>query len=133
LKNGKKIWVLGGLIVAAFLLTMPASAAAKVYVEGYLGGVLPGPANTDVTTSGSRNILVVPNIIACSKDNHLGGSIDPAVIGGLKAGTWFVPQGFLGFNYPDWMKYLGFYLDLSFNRLEFPHQGGRTLANCLGN
>jgi hypothetical protein len=133
MKNGKKTWFLLGLLFAALLLTMPANVAAEVYVEGYLGGVQAGPANTEVTTSGSRANPVVPNIIACRKDNQLGGSIDPAVIGGLKAGTWFVHDGFLGFNYPDWMKYLGFYVDLSFNRLEFPHQGGRTLANCLGN
>jgi hypothetical protein len=28
---------------------------------------------------------------------------------GLKIGTWFVKNGFLGFDYPDWMKYFSFY------------------------
>jgi hypothetical protein len=46
-----------------------------------------------------------------------GKSYHPAFVGGLKIGTWFVKEGFLGFNYPDWMKYFGFYLDLSYHRL----------------
>ena len=40
----------------------------------------------------------------------------------MKLGTWFVPEGFGGANYPDWMKYLGFYLDFNYHRLNFRRQ-----------
>ena len=39
--------------------------------------------------------------------------------GGVKLGTWFVREGTLGFDYPDWMKYLGFYLDFKVHRLVY--------------
>lgn len=52
------------------------------------------------------------------------GNIDPAVVGGLKVATWFVKEGFLGMNYPDWIKDLGFYLDFSYHRLNFSQVTG---------
>jgi opacity protein-like surface antigen len=52
------------------------------------------------------------------------GQIAPAVVAGLKIGIWFVRKGFLGYNYPDWMKYLGFYIDFSYHRLFFSRQSG---------
>ena len=50
--------------------------------------------------------------------------LKPAVTGGIKLGTWFVPEGTLGFNYPDWMKYFGFYLDFKVHRLVYERNIG---------
>ena len=45
-------------------------------------------------------------------------------MGGVKVGTWFVKEGFLGWSgYPDWMKYFGFYTDFSYQRLYMRKQG----------
>jgi opacity protein-like surface antigen len=45
------------------------------------------------------------------------------VIGGLKIGTWFVKEGTLGHDYPNWMKYLGFFIDFSYQRLVMHGEG----------
>jgi opacity protein-like surface antigen len=57
------------------------------------------------------------------------GNLSPAVLGGLKVGTWFVKEGFLGFNYPEWMKFFGFNLDFSYHRLDFSTQKFSSLVS----
>lgn len=118
--------MLGWLLLIVWVLTLPVGAVAEVYVETYIGGV--STANTDmtITTHGSAPTLPAPNIIGETRSSHLTGRIDPAVLGGLKVGTWFVREGFLGYNYPEWMKYLGFYLDLNYHRMEFKRQSGAS-------
>ncbi len=101
------LWVLAGLL----LLAVP--ARAEMYVEAYLGGNFAG-SPTDSNSGHWANAGAAGPFIFKSS-----GHIDPAVAGGLKLGTWFVREGFLGLNYPDWMKYLGFYLDFSYHRLDF--------------
>lgn len=71
----------------ALLLALSTVAQAAMYVEGYVGG------NT----------------------SNLGGS--PSVIGGWRLGTWFVPEGALGLNYPKWMRNFGFYTDISISQI----------------
>ena len=71
----------------ALLLALSTVAQAALYVEGYVGG------NT----------------------SNLGGS--PSVIGGWRLGTWFVPEGALGLNYPKWMRNFGFYTDISISQI----------------
>ncbi len=111
----KKSYALAGvMILAAVLMVMPVGAKAEMYVEAYLGGLFAGDLGSDVTA-------VVPT----ANQTVIGsapGHAQPAVIGGLKLGTWFVKEGFLGYNYPDWMKYLGFYLDFSYHRLDLKNQ-----------
>jgi opacity protein-like surface antigen len=100
---GKKCYaVLGVVLLTVTLLALPGPAKAETYMEAYLGGV------------GAADFY--------SSQSHLNLGVSPAVIGGLKLGTWFVPNGFLGYQYPDWMKYLGFYTDFSFQRLDVPQQ-----------
>jgi opacity protein-like surface antigen len=108
--TGKKIYArLGVTILTLVLLALPGAARAETYVEAYVGGV------------GAADFY--------SSQTHGSLSVSPAVIGGLKIGTWFVPTGFLGYQYPDWMKYVGFYTDFSYQRLDVPQQrrrGGRV-------
>jgi hypothetical protein len=74
----------------ALLLTLSTAAQAALYVEGFLGG------------NAASNL----------------GSGTPTFIGGWRLGYWFVPEGVLGINYPDWMKYFGFYTDISLNQVK---------------
>lgn len=105
------------------LLALAGVASAEMYVEGYIGGAIPGNAgmNFFISHPGTNRV----------ESNDPIGSYAPAVIGGVKVGTWFVKEGVLGFNYPDWMKYLGFYLDFSYHRLDNPDQGAYTTASGL--
>jgi opacity protein-like surface antigen len=107
----KVVWTLGVLFFAAALLTLTGPAKAEMYIEGYLGGSGASCLTTDVTAHFPDD----PDDSAKIKTSNQGRA---AVIGGLKIGTWFVPTGFLGYNYPDWMKYFGFYTDFSFHRLD---------------
>lgn len=110
-------------LLAAALVVLPVGAQAEMYVEAYLGGNLASSQSFNYgasPTPGYTYTVSVP------------GNYDPAVVGGLKIGTWFVKEGFLGFNYPDWMKYLGFYLDFSYHRLNQRHQAARYQENYFG-
>jgi opacity protein-like surface antigen len=147
----KKVgWILGVLLLVAALLSLPGPAKAEMYVEGYLGGggaagvplnpVVSGTFSregagmaADTVTTSSLSSLRYYDISAnYGISNHINASADPYVIGGLKLGTWFVPTGFLGYNYPDWMKYLGFYIDFSFQKLDFHHQPATFGAGVSG-
>lgn len=121
----KKSYVLAGaMILAAVLLVMPVAAKAEMYVEAYLGGVFAGDLGDTLGVRIDNGNRVTGN---------QPGVAQPAVIGGLKVGTWFVKEGFLGYNYPDWMKYLGFYVDFSFHRLDLKNQSfGAVNRNGAG-
>lgn len=110
------------LAAVAALVLVPALSWGEVYVEGYVGGSLGDNSSMSCTT-----LHPIGGNLAYENHN-IPGRIDPSVIGGVKFGTWFVKEGFLGFNYPDWMKYLGFYLDLSYNKVDYRHQRMNSVA-----
>ena len=111
------------LILAAALVVLPVGAKAEMYVEAYLGGNFPGSSSFGYGASPAPGYAYTVSA---------PGNFDPAVIGGLKIGTWFVKEGVLGFNYPEWMKYLGFYVDFSYHRLNLRHQAAHYRENYLG-
>jgi opacity protein-like surface antigen len=111
----KAVWTLGVLFLAAALLTLSGPAQAEMYIEGYIG------ANTAASFDKSVTVFNVENEGEIAHGSLPGGP-NAAVIGGVKLGTWFVPTGFLGYSYPDWMKYFGFYTDFSFHRLDARRQ-----------
>ncbi|MBI4962379.1 MAG: hypothetical protein HY913_03810, partial [Desulfomonile tiedjei] len=96
------------LLLAALMVALPGPANGEMYVEAYLGGCQ--PANMGQTFN-VRDVS--PGLNGVHQINRLdfSGKAGPTVLGGLKLGTWFVKEGFLGYSYPDWMKYFGFYLD----------------------
>jgi len=114
----KRTCLLAGFFLAAVLLVLPVGARAEMYVEAYLGGGFAGDLGADLHAT-------LPTV-AQSGTGNLPGHAQPYVIGGLKLGTWFVKEGFLGYNYPDWMKYLGFYLDFSYHRLDLKNENFNT-------
>lgn len=63
---------------------------------------------------------------------HVPGRVDfqinLAIGGGVRAGTWFVPEGFPGFNYPRWLRFFGCYVDLEIHSLNFRPQPLDTVA-----
>lgn len=113
----KRYGFLRWLFMAA-VLAFPLAGQAEVYVEAYLGGVQAGNAGTNFSVP---HDIDSPTDFEIAKLNSVG-RYKPAVIGGLKIGTWFVKEGFLGYSYPDWMKYFGFYVDFSYHRLDMPKQ-----------
>jgi opacity protein-like surface antigen len=122
----------GLLLLAAVLLALPGPAPAEMYVEAYLGGVQ--GANTPLRPGISDSVSInfgEFQVDANFRAGRIPGKLDPAVMGGLKIGTWFVKEGFLGMNYPSWMRYFGFYLDFMMHRLNFRRQAG-TAALALG-
>jgi opacity protein-like surface antigen len=107
----KTVWTWGIMLLAAGLLALPGSARAEMYLEAYLG------ANT--AASFDKTVKITSNADPADfATANLPGGPNAAVIAGLKLGTWFVPTGFLGYAYPDWMKYFGFYTDFSFHSLD---------------
>jgi len=108
------------LVAALALLALAVGTAqAEMYVEGYLGGNI-------VATSPQPLELSVNPLFAqpANVDLQYPSTAQISFMGGLKVGTWFVKEGFLGFNYPNWMKYLGFYLDFSFHKLNIQRSIG---------
>jgi opacity protein-like surface antigen len=108
---------LGILVLIAALAMAAVPARAEMYVEAYIGGNF--AANTPSSVSGNWTTGPYGPFTFNSSE-----SIDPALMGGMKIGTWFVKEGFLGMNYPDWMKYLGFYFDLNYHSVNFQKGSG---------
>jgi opacity protein-like surface antigen len=106
-------------LALSLLLAMPAAVRAEMFVEGLLGGTTAADMGSP---SFHQRDLPPPTTIP---DGDLGsflkfqtnGATSPAVIDGIRLGVNFVPTGTLGCNYPDWMKYFGFYTDFTYHTL----------------
>ena len=127
----------GVVVLALFLVAMSGPVQAEMYGEVYLGGVqgldtsLSGnfAGSAPVTASGLPGPGGDPLFVSSCLENYAArfsnsGKLKPAVQGGLKFGTWFVREGTLGFDYPDWMKYFGFYVDFKVHRLSYESKSG---------
>jgi hypothetical protein len=129
----KRTFAVLGMVLLAALLIMPGTATSEMYIEGYMGGV--GASNSSQSYSDSGNgaygdFTTPPagvNVGYASTWNS-GGSIpgrfdNPFFTGGMKLGIWFDRTGVTGgYNWPDWAKYFGFYLDLSYHNLNLRQQ-----------
>jgi hypothetical protein len=114
--------ILIGWLFLALLALMPTGARAEMYVEGYAGYVRAATVFRDYLTLTTHHPT-----LGTYEEHHTRGTSLPAVIGGVKLGTWFTNQGVLGFSYPSWMKYCGFYLDFNYHRQNFR----RRLSNTI--
>ena len=136
----KKNLMFVGLVLVALAL-LPAAATAEMYIEGYIGGV--GVANDSLGFSGTGSGSTGPinfgtqNILGTLYNNvtletqsvwgftgTIPGRLDnPFFTGGLKLGIWFDRTGITGgYAWPDWMKYFGFYLDMSYHNINYRPQ-----------
>jgi hypothetical protein len=134
----------GGLwlfVTLALLLALPTAAQAEMYGEVYLGGVQ-GVGDTPslnhnfsgtVPASGSGRGSGLNWLDSFSGTfSHSGFNLKPTVQGGIKLGTWFVREGTLGFDYPGWMKYFGFYLDFKVHRLVYERNSASAVGAVSG-
>jgi len=127
----RKAYVLLGMVMALTLVFCPGSAQALMWV-GAQGGVNV-LANTDVDV----------NVFGSTFTAHDVRFDNPQAIGGLQIGYAFVKEGFLGYNYPEWMKYFAFIVDFTYNTYEVRSQDvsvtgispedGEKVAQFLGN
>jgi opacity protein-like surface antigen len=113
----KKMGVLAAAMAMAFLFVGVASA--EMYVEGYLGAAQAGNVGKNFTI---HDVVTTTGAPPVNWQVNSPGTTDVTVLGGVKLGTWFVPEGFAGLSYPSWMRYFGFYTDFSYQRLSFRAQ-----------
>ena len=149
MKGIRKIW---GVLVLAGLVVLPVAAQADMFVEGFIGGVTGsgdsgsfnnggafaptvqfiGPGHFQFVPPGTPGSFSLGPMWSARFRGSFNSGVEPAVIGGLKLGTWFTKEGFLGYSgYPDWCKYLGFYLDFSYSKLNYTHSNSYTAISLL--
>jgi hypothetical protein len=105
------------LVLALLFLTL-GKTSAETYVEGFIGN------NFSVTSPDPIEFNVNPNYKAIKTFPEYPRSVSSKILFGGKLGTWFSKDGFPHFDYPDWMKYLGFYLDFTANGLDYAREVG---------
>lgn len=110
----KKTRILGTFILLIFLSP---KSNCQLYIEGYGGGMI---GWSDIAHLKTKNTYGI---------NGLKGSFDvptkqtaSTFVGGFKLGLWFDKMGSVKFDGPECLKHLGFYLDLSFNPLNYNHK-----------
>jgi hypothetical protein len=114
----KKACVLGVVVLLATLLALPGVGQSAMWVGAELGGNWATGSADLGPFSGNTNFN------------------NPTVIGGATIGYDFVNSGFGGYNWPDWMKYFSFAMDITFNRLHLNSVsdislGGATIPETL--
>ncbi len=105
----KRTHVILGLALA-LTLVIAGTAQSAMWVGAQVGANF--AANTDVDISSNGNNFLKFNSAA----------VEPAVIAGITIGYNFVREGFLGYNWPDWMKYFSLATDFTFNRYDMRKQ-----------
>jgi hypothetical protein len=89
-------------------------------VEGFLGGTTAtslGNASFHQTDVETDHIIPEGERVGSNFYLNNNEAVAPSLIGGGRIGYWFVPEGALGADYPDWMKYFGVYTDVSYQSL----------------
>jgi hypothetical protein len=102
------------MVIPFLTILFVGSAQGELYLEGYMGD------NFAVSSPHPLEIKANP-LYSSAKivSTNYPQNVSFSLLGGVKLGTWFVREGFLGFDYPSWMKYLGFYLDFCFHSISF--------------
>jgi opacity protein-like surface antigen len=110
---------LGLMFLALTLVLAPGVGNAAMWVGGQLGGHIMDNTGYDVNVGG---------LSATVQDVKM----EPSVIGGITIGYDFVKEGFLGYDWPDWMKYFGVALDFTYNRMDIRGQQVNVNVPALG-
>jgi opacity protein-like surface antigen len=97
------------LLITAVFFTLPGVGGAAMWI-----GAQGGPN------------FVADGDIKASFDTHIERlkyvKTDPSFLGGVTIGYDFVKEGFLGHDWPNWMKYFSLALDLTYNNYSQPAQ-----------
>ena len=107
----KKTYVLGMAVLVAALLALSGVAQSAMWVGAELG-VNAQPGKTGMSVDGRG--------VSTSE----GTGIQPSVIGGATIGYDFVNSGFGAYNWPAWMQYFSFAMDITYNRLHINQGSG---------
>ena len=107
----KKTYVLGMAVLVAALLALSGVAQSAMWVGAELG-VNGQPGKTNLSVDG-RGV-----------SGSEGTGIQPSVIGGATIGYDFVNSGFGAHNWPAWMQYFSFAMDITYNRLHINQGSG---------
>jgi opacity protein-like surface antigen len=99
----------GVAALLAALLALSGVAQSAMWVGAELGGNFNAYPNIQVNGGGISNSSQT--------------EIRPSIIGGVTIGYDFVNSGFGGYNYPSWMQYFSFAMDLTYNRLAIQDAG----------
>lgn len=99
------------IFLAITLAVLPGVASSAMWVGGQIGGNF--PADVDL------------NVKAFGVTGSQAARIENSVMGGVTVGYDFINQGFLGYAWPDWMKYFSFATDFTYNRYDIrgPNSG----------
>jgi opacity protein-like surface antigen len=126
MKKGKILWmaVIAAMVLVPTMSWGQTAVATKALdpsfmVELYGGG--------GAGTTASR-IFRDTRLPSFGQNFQISGSnsLDAYALGGLKIGYWFNPRGTYGIAaLPEWMKYVGFYTDFSYQKLNFGNSTGR--------
>ncbi|MDI6854256.1 MAG: outer membrane beta-barrel protein [Deltaproteobacteria bacterium] len=109
------------LAALAVLVVLPVVVAAEMYTGLYIGGNFSADTDPRWEAKKIQGTEIPPPIpVRTFTANNI--SVDPAFVIGGKIGYWFSREGFLSFDYPDWMKYLGLEIALDYHNLDWPRQ-----------
>jgi outer membrane protein W len=112
-----------GVMLVITVLLLPVAAGAAMWVAGQGGAAFFANQNIkDFTRSGAD---------AGETEIFQSAKFEPAAVGGLTIGYDFIKTGFLGYNWPEWMKYFSFAVDFTYNRWNSRQQFGTNVENGL--
>lgn len=106
----KKTAVLCLVVLVAALFALPGVGRAAMWVGAEIGGNFPGDTKIKFSAPGGGSATA--NNVA----------FKPSVIGGATIGYDFVNSGFGAYNWPSWMRFFSFALDMTYNNLFIPSQ-----------
>jgi hypothetical protein len=105
-----RLLVLGFLVLT--LVALPGMAQSAMWVGGEVGGNFVASTDVDMTNFPAAGITRTWKNVR----------VEPSVIGGLTIGYDFIKEGFLGYDWPAWMKYFTFATDFTYNRFDMRRQ-----------
>ncbi|MCL6622945.1 MAG: outer membrane beta-barrel protein [Syntrophobacterales bacterium] len=112
---------LATLAILVALLLLPVSGGAEMYVGLYIGGNFAAETTPRWDAARIGGTMIPPPLPVRTFWAH-GVSPDPALVVGGKIGYWFSREGLLSLDYPDWLKYFGFEIQLDWHNLDWGRQ-----------
>ena len=109
------------LALISVLLLTPMPGKAEMYAGLYLGGNFAAESTPRWDAARVSPTTIAPLIPVRTFWAH-GVQADPAFVVGGKIGYWFSREGFLSYNYPEWMKYFGFEIQLDYHDFSWGRQ-----------
>jgi len=107
------------VLLVGMITVQPGVSHSAMWVGGEIGANFIGSSDVNLRFAG---------ITETFKD----ATVKPSVLGGVTLGYDFVKEGFAGYNWPDWMKYLSFAMDFTYNKMSRAQQNLPVTPASLG-